>query len=554
MQPLKLDVLVAFFSFGGNGGVAMQLPAITTWFAATYNKMLNDQRIGRVSARQFGDIPLSMERNRVVKIAKEEGFDVIIMIDSDNVPDLYCGYRSEAKPFWDSSFEFLYERYTRGTPTVVCAPYCGPPPHPVKGGEENVYVFYAETNESDVDQPGIRYAAYSRTHAAQMRGIQEIAAGPTGIIMYTTSAFDLMPVHSMTQEEILIKHKKGEISTERAKQLINMESWFFYEYTDGYQASKASTEDVTNTREIQNAGLQLLKEPVVFCNWDAWAGHYKPKCVGAPHPIYMDQVSNIFREAVDRGTESTERLVEVDFSANQGDYDQNEQQEVEALTNEPEELKSVQEEFKVDNTTKWGQHRRIVGGRVTKTFGHATPDFELKKLGELTEIISQSGKPITCIEVGSWVGESAVALASGFKHKDSCVYCVDTFQGTETDITGPIAMDVGPDEIYRRFKENVGDLYGNKIRVIRGESKNTAAVMAPMEADLVFIDANHAEEEVDEDIRLWWSHVKNGGVLAGHDYCEAFPGVMKAVDEFAAITQLEPTVIEGTTIWFFNKR
>jgi hypothetical protein len=318
MQKQKLDVMVVMFCYAGNGGVATVLPDIATWLTKVTRRMSDDDRIGRVGIKRAGDIPLTMERNRVVKEAKDRDFDVIVMLDSDNVPDLYLNRRETAKPFWDTSFDLLYERKLKGLPTVVCAPYCGPPPHPVNGGEENVYVFYAESDESDDKDPdkvgAIRFSSYSRQHAALMRGIQPIAAGPTGCIMYSVDAFDLMPIHGMSDQQILEDYKAGKYTTERARQLLRMESWFFYEYTDAYQTRKASTEDVTNTREIQLAGIEKHGEPVVFCNWDAWAGHMKPKCVGAPQPLRIEQVSGVYREAVENNISAADRIVQVDFT------------------------------------------------------------------------------------------------------------------------------------------------------------------------------------------------------------------------------------------------
>ena len=180
MTPQKLDVVVAMLCYGSNGGAPMQLPEITTWFAKNFLEMKQDDRIGRIAAKRYGDIPLSMERNRIVKDAKQGGFDAILMLDSDNVPDLYLGHKPWAKPFWKTSFDMLYERALQALPTVICAPYCGPPPHPVSGGEENVYVFHAEFKQ--------RYRPTSNS-----RPIREITphkcvasrnAGPTGVILY----------------------------------------------------------------------------------------------------------------------------------------------------------------------------------------------------------------------------------------------------------------------------------------------------------------------------------------------------------------------------------
>ena len=268
--------------------------------------------IGRVGWAKYGDIPLSMERNRVIKDAKENDYDIVVMLDSDNVPDLYLGSDKEAKPFIQTSLEFLLDRSKVGLPTVVCAPYCGPPPHPVDGGCENVYVFDFEDSEDGGSE--YRLKQYSRSHAAIMRGIQPVAAGPTGVIMYSMDALDLLPVNEMSKLDVLEAVKRGDISTGRAEQMLAMESWFFYEHPDLEQTTKSSTEDVTNTREIQFAAMNKLGKPVVFCNWDSWAGHGKPKMVGKPAVVPIESVTNLYREAVISGVSARDRTVEVDFT------------------------------------------------------------------------------------------------------------------------------------------------------------------------------------------------------------------------------------------------
>lgn len=315
MQKPKLDVLVAFLTFGGNGGVSTIIPSHSDWLAETALKAKADDRVGRFEWKRFGDIPLDVERNKIVQYAKTKKFDVLIMLDSDNFVDKYVGVDPEAKPFWDSSFDFLYERALRGIPTVVCCPYCGPPPDDVTGGAENVYVFYFsdfETQAEGSPRGAIRLEAYSRTHAATMRGIQEIGAGPTGVIMYSIDAFDLFPPIT-PPEKILQMHKAGELGTERAIQLLNRQSWFFYE-TNPLRTEKQSTEDVTNTREIQLAGKVKFKQSVVFCNWDSWAGHWKPKCVGRPRPLPIEAVSQMFQDAVHDNHSLHDRAIEVDYS------------------------------------------------------------------------------------------------------------------------------------------------------------------------------------------------------------------------------------------------
>ena len=54
-------------------------------------------------------------------------------------------------------------------------------------------------------------------------------------------------------------------------------------------------------------------------------------------------------------------------------------------------------------------------------------------------------------------------------------------------------------------------------------------------ADLIFIDADHREEEVRADILKWLPYVRKNGIMAFHDYDHPnYPGVKLAVDELMA--------------------
>jgi len=64
--------------------------------------------------------------------------------------------------------------------------------------------------------------------------------------------------------------------------------------------------------------------------------------------------------------------------------------------------------------------------------------------------------------------------------------------------------------------------------------------------DLVFIDADHQYEAVQDDIEAWLPLIKKGGFITGHDYGHKnFPGVKKAVDEFFDID----FTIRGDKVW-----
>lgn len=257
----QLSVMFARFPYG-----AIDHPDVTDWLAATVHKAKTDPRISDVLRFKINDTPITMGRNRCLEEAKKRGVDILLMVDSDMSPDLP---ELGAQPFWESSFDFLLQHHG---PTVVAAPYCGPPPN------SNVYVFrWANWQNWDhVPEPDMRLEQYSREEAAARSGMERVAALPTGLFL-----MDMRCLAALKPP------------------------YFYYEWTDHTESEKASTEDVTFTRDLSLAGIPI------YCNWDSWAGHWKQFKVGKPHPISADQVAEKFRDAVARGYKSTERLIHV---------------------------------------------------------------------------------------------------------------------------------------------------------------------------------------------------------------------------------------------------
>lgn len=138
------------------------------------------------------------------------------------------------------------------------------------------------------------------------------------------------------------------------------------------------------------------------------------------------------------------------------------------------------------------------------------------------------------VEVGSWLGRSTAYLAQTIveSQKSITLYAVDHFGGTpgEQPHTDVIAAYGGT--IFPQFVRNM-DL-GDYLRVVRPlpiTSAQAAQVFAPGTVDFVFLDAQHTHEAVTADIRRWRPAIKPGGLIGGHDWSEAWPGVIAATDE-----------------------
>ena len=77
-------------------------------------------------------------------------------------------------------------------------------------------------------------------------------------------------------------------------------------------------------------------------------------------------------------------------------------------------------------------------------------------------------------------------------------------------------------------------------------------VNLPNDLDFVYIDGNHDYKFVKKDLNLYYDKVREKGVLGGHDFSNQFPGVIKAVSEFAVTRDLN-LFIEQPDWWVVKK-
>jgi hypothetical protein len=117
------------------------------------------------------------------------------------------------------------------------------------------------------------------------------------------------------------------------------------------------------------------------------------------------------------------------------------------------------------------------------------------------------------------------------------------------------------DPYYEQYGDNVikgvrsGDKRAAKGRMLQFPSTRYQFVDMPsslaakqivgIEFDFVYIDGNHADDFVRDDINNWWLKIKPGGILAGHDYTHDVFRVDKIVDAFADSQGLDVHLTEG---------
>ena len=87
------------------------------------------------------------------------------------------------------------------------------------------------------------------------------------------------------------------------------------------------------------------------------------------------------------------------------------------------------------------------------------------------------------------------------------------------------------------------DPFADRAEMVKGYSPFAAEMFEDSSLDFVYIDGLHDYESVNADIAGFYSKVKTGGIIAGHDYhLEDWPGVYNAVNEFILQNELEINV------------
>lgn len=277
----KYKVVLQRFPYG-----SVEHTPVVNWLLGFAGQVAQDRRFDLVIPSPLDDTPITMTRNRSVEIAQKFGADFLVMVDSDMDPDCELGQDPLAKPFWPTTIDFMLKHHG---PCVVGAPYCGPPPH------ENVYVFnwqHLESHKPANDVRGLKIGQFSREHAATLGGIQEVAALPTGLIVFDMRGFDKIKPPYFSYE-----YENDGAQCPACKHPV-----------PGKQTHKASTEDVVTTRDLSLGGVPQ------YCNWDAWAGHRKVKTVRKPQLFTADGVAEKMHEAILNRRVTGEQLLEIDGS------------------------------------------------------------------------------------------------------------------------------------------------------------------------------------------------------------------------------------------------
>ncbi len=152
---------------------------------------------------------------------------------------------------------------------------------------------------------------------------------------------------------------------------------------------------------------------------------------------------------------------------------------------------------------------------LSGAFGFLSID-EVESLMSLAELIPENG---TMINIGAGAGTSSLAVAES--RPDINIITVDISDG------GPHG---GLENELNAFKNaEMEELLPEQML---GDSKEIGREWDRDKVDFIFVDGDHGDDGVRGDIDAWLQHIKDGGIIAFHDYGGVvWPAVTVAVDE-----------------------
>lgn len=157
-------------------------------------------------------------------------------------------------------------------------------------------------------------------------------------------------------------------------------------------------------------------------------------------------------------------------------------------------------------------------------------------------------KPRFVIEVGTWKGGSALTMAKLLSGRvGATILCIDTWLGAIEfweDQNDPARFQSlnchhGFPQVYYTFLANVCNANAQDIIVPFPLHSSSAALWLMrqgIQADAIYIDASHEEDDVYQDLLDYSQIAKKGSILFGDDWL--WLGVQNAVKRFAGENKL----------------
>ena len=168
----------------------------------------------------------------------------------------------------------------------------------------------------------------------------------------------------------------------------------------------------------------------------------------------------------------------------------------------------------------------------------------------LSALINQYNLKVGC-EIGVGFGTHAEYILDNTKVIK--LFCIDPYTHFDQEYKDQMnlpqdMLDILYFKVYRRL-----DVFNERYELIRNTSSQATQHFHASELDFVFLDANHAYEQVIKDLENWYTKVRSNGLIAGHGFNKNFPQVKQAVKKFFESKKIKINHDSKERIWWVIK-
>jgi len=167
------------------------------------------------------------------------------------------------------------------------------------------------------------------------------------------------------------------------------------------------------------------------------------------------------------------------------------------------------------------------GGKPTNT------KFKVREMLYLQQLVYQLPQKAIIVEIGSFIGKSALALAEAAEKIDGSVLCVDPF--------AKHTQSFCPDQL-ERFKENTAGW--DNIYLAKSDSTKFFDYNPGVKFDMIFIDGDHSINGFITDLRNAIVHSKK--IVCGHDFCAYSPWIVDVIQHLSVKFGVNYEVVSWT--------
>lgn len=134
------------------------------------------------------------------------------------------------------------------------------------------------------------------------------------------------------------------------------------------------------------------------------------------------------------------------------------------------------------------------------------------------------------VEVGVLRGEFSYSILDRSR---LFLFLIDPYKHLENYKDAENGSDLDHQENKKEMLKHIS-IFNGRFYLFEKQSLDVVNLFEDESLDFVYLDGDHSYEYVKKELPLWYSKIKVGGILSGHDYVNnSWIGVKKAVDEFS---------------------